>query len=61
MMQCGGFLRGMALGLLVGAGAELLIPGGREARVRRQMKHALRDMEDILEQTAEHVRSALDG
>lgn len=58
-MTCKGFCKGMAVGLLVGAGAVMLVPEKRTRCMKRQARRTVRDMEKAMEQAMDALGGML--
>ncbi len=52
-------LCGAALGMLAGAGVILLLPARRTTAVKRQMKHTMQEIEDVMEDAMEGIHAIL--
>lgn len=59
-MKCCSMLGGFAVGAAVGAAAVMLLPNRRTATIRRQMRHAAQEMEDVMSEAMEGLRSMLE-
>ena len=58
-MKCCNMVSGLIVGMAVGAAAVMLMPNRRTAGIKRQMRHTMQDIEDVMEDAMEGIQSIL--
>ena len=59
-MKCCATACWVAMGMMMGAAAVMMMPTKRTASAKRQMKHTMQDVEGVMEDAMEGIRSILD-
>lgn len=58
-MKCCNMVSGLAVGMMVGAAAVLMLPSRRTSGMKRQMKHTVQDIENVMEDAMEGICAIL--